>query len=254
MKSGSILKSVFLIGAFLLCAFKLLPPQKANIVFIGDSITFGSNTAELQPSVYALDYLVKKKGLMVTQSNQGVSGHTTLDFLPGEQDFDNTIKAADVFYRDTEAQLIFSIMLGTNDSAMQGTHGAPVSPVQYAANLKTTADSLLKRYPSSKIVLNNPIYYSPNTYNGAMYLQEGLDRLQSYFPQIAALVKGYAVTNPNHVYTGYTSGFVDFRKNYQFTLQPEQGKQGTFYLHPNKSGAGYLGKKWGEAIYHALTN
>jgi len=31
-------------------------------------------------------------------------------------------------------------------------------------------------------------------------------------------------------------------------LQPEQGHQGTFYLHPNKQGAAALGNFWGDAI------
>lgn len=250
-----ILKVTAIFCLILLSAFKLQAPKKLNIVFIGDSITQGSNKADLQPSVYTLGYLKSKiPGLIVEESNQGHSGHTTFDFLPGQDDFKGTIQAADAFYKNTDAQLLFSVMLGTNDSAMQGPNGAPVAPEQYAANLKTIADSLLKRYPNCKIILNNPIYYSPNTYNGAMYLQEGLNRLQNYFPQIATLVKSYGSNNPNHVFTGYIEGFDDFRKDYQFALQPEQGKQGTFYLHPNKMGARYLGNKWGEAIYRVISD
>jgi lysophospholipase L1-like esterase len=247
------LKVTALFCLILFSAFKLQSPRKVNIIFIGDSITYGSNNAKLQPSVYALNYLRSKiLGLAITQSNQGHSGHTTFDFLPGQDDFITTIKAADIFYADTNARLLFSVMLGTNDSAMQGPNGAPVAPQQYAANLKTIIDSLLKRYPSSKIIVNYPIYYSPNTYNGSMYLQEGLNRLQTYFPQIATVVKSYNSTNPNHVFVGYTQGFNDFKKDYKFALQPENGKQGTFYLHPNETGAKYLGKKWAEAIYEVL--
>ncbi|MDP4291370.1 MAG: lipolytic protein G-D-S-L family, partial [Bacteroidota bacterium] len=116
------------------------------------------------------------------------------------------------------------------------------------ANLKTIADSLLTAYPGCKIVINYPIWYSPNTYNTSKYLQEGLDRLQSYFPQIDALVAGYAVTHKGRVFTGDKKAFNYFRKNYLNQLIPENGQQGTFYLHPNRKGAAALGVFWGKAI------
>ena len=237
----------------LLGAFKLSDPKKVNIIFMGDSITYGSNNAELQPSVYALNYLKGKLGTgAIAQSNQGYSGHTTLDFLPGESDFKNTTQAADAFYADKDAQLVFSIMLGTNDSAVQGTHGAPVSPQQYRNNLTIIIDELLKRYPNSKMVINHPLWYSPNTQNSATYLAEGLARLQTYLPEIAALAKNYGTTNPGHVFVGDTKAFNYFKNNYTDALQHEQGRQGTFYLHPNQKGAARLGELWGKAIYKVL--
>jgi lysophospholipase L1-like esterase len=248
------LKVTLLLNFILLSAFQLNIPKKVNIVFIGDSITYGSNTAELQPSVYALAYLKDKTGIAIAQSNQGVSGRTTLDFLPGENDFKNTIQAADAFYTDKDAQLIFSIMLGTNDSAMQGTHGAPVSPKQYSGNLNTIIDELLKRYPNSKVIINHPLWYSPNTQNGATYLAEGLVRLQTYFPEIELLVKFYGTIKPGHVFIGDTQGFDYFKKNYADALKHEQGRQGVFYLHPNQKGAARLGEYWGKAIYKVLNN
>ncbi|TWR26622.1 lipolytic protein G-D-S-L family [Mucilaginibacter achroorhodeus] len=238
-----------------LLAFTVTRPSKVNIVFIGDSITYGQNNAELQPSVYALNFLKEKfQGIQFIQANRGVSGYTTKNFLPGEPDFEKVVKDADVYYRDNSAQLIFSVMLGTNDSAINGPYGAPVSPEQYLKNLSTIADSILKRYPNSKIVFNSPIYFSPNTYNGAMYLQEGLDRLQLYYPQVDALVKHYNTANPNHVYLGYTNGFADFKKDYLHLFIPEQGHQGVFYLHPNKEGAKILGQNWGKALAKVIGN
>ncbi|RFZ95784.1 lipolytic protein G-D-S-L family [Mucilaginibacter conchicola] len=228
-------------------------PSKVNIVFIGDSITYGQNSPDFQPSVYALDVLKEKfKNTEFTQANRGVNGHTTKSFMPGEPDFAKVVKDADGFYTDASAQLIFSVMLGTNDSAIKGPYGAPASPEKYTENLKTIADSLLKRYPNSKIVFNYPIYYSPNTYNGAMYLQEGLNRLQTYFPQIDALVKSYSNSQPKHVFLGYTTGFADFKKDYLRLFIPEPGNQGTFYLHPNKDGAKLLGKNWAKALAKVL--
>jgi hypothetical protein len=85
-------------------------------------------------------------------------------------------------------------MLGTNDSAMQGTHGAPILPEQYRKHLAVIVNEVLKRYPDIKVVINHPLWYSPNTQNGATYLAEGLTRLQRYFPEIAILVKNYSAT------------------------------------------------------------
>lgn len=244
--------AIFSLG---LLAFIIPKPLKVNILFIGDSITYGQNKPDLQPSVYALTFLKEKfKGIQFTQANRGVSGYTTKNFLPGEPEFEKVVKDADDFYSNSSAQLVFSIMLGTNDSAINGPYGAPASPEQYRNNLKTIADSLLKRYPKSKIVFNYPIYYSPNTYNGAMYLQEGLNRLQSYFPQIDGLIQDYRTSNPGQVYSGHKNGFADFKKDYLHLLIPEQGRQGIFYLHPNKDGARLLGQNWGKVLAKIINN
>lgn len=94
-----------------------------------------------------------------------------------------------MFKTDKEATLVFSLMLGTNDSAIKGPNGSPVQPAQYKTNVKVIADELLALYPDSRIVLHRPIWYSPNTYNGAMYLKEGLNRLERYFAEINQLVE-----------------------------------------------------------------
>ena len=216
------------------------------IVFIGDSITYGAgldSPYKQAPPVWAVDYL-KKKGLkQVSFSNQGVSGYTTVDFLPSEKKaFPHVMEAA-----RRDATLVFCIMLGTNDSADNGPNGSPVSPQEYRANLKTIIDSLLSAFPEAKVVLNRPIWYSPTTYNGAKYLQSGLDRLQSYFPEIDTLVAAY----PNRVFAGDRDAYTYFEKHYLTDLRPEQGHAGTFYLHPNARGAEALGKYWGEAIKKA---
>jgi len=244
---------ISLLLILLLSSFSLPPKTKLNIIFIGDSITFGSGLGtpvSYAPPVHECSFLLQQaKYRDVEISNQGLSGKTTLDFLPvtGKY-FSNVTKAADLFYKDKEGTLVFSIMLGTNDSAIKGPHGAPVSPSDYQANLKTIADSLLAAYPECKIIFNYPVWYSPTTYNTSKYLQEGLDRLQSYFPQIDALVAGYAITNKGHVFVGDKLAFAYFKKNFQTELIPEQGQEGTFYLHPNRKGAATLGVFWGKAI------
>ena len=222
-----------------------------NIVFIGDSITQGVQLADPgneAPPATTVAYLQKQKNLgTVNFSNQGHSGYTTLDFLPGTSTFTKVEEAANGF-ADKKALLIFSIKLGTNDSAIQGTHGAPVSPDDYQKNLKTIVDKLLADFPKAVIIFQHPLWYSPNTHNGARYLQEGLTRLQSYVPVIDSLVNSYSLTNPKQVFVGDTKAFGYFEKNHLTDLIPENGKQGTFYLHPNKKGAAALGVFWAKAI------
>jgi lysophospholipase L1-like esterase len=222
-----------------------------NIVFIGNSITQGAQLADAgteAPPATAVAYLQKQKNLgTVNFSNQGHSGYTTLDFLPGTGTFAKVEEAAGAFI-NKDALLIFSIKLGTNDSAIQGPHGSPVSPGDYQKNLKAIVDKLLADFPKAIIIFQHPLWYSPNTYNGAQYLQEGLNRLQSYVPMIDGLVKEYSVTNPKQVFVGDTKAFAYFEKNHLTDLTPENGRQGTFYLHPNKKGALALGEFWGKAI------
>ncbi|MEP6595732.1 MAG: GDSL-type esterase/lipase family protein [Ginsengibacter sp.] len=222
---------------------------KINIVFIGDSITQGEQ-AEGAPPAYATGFLKKQPGLGdVKFSNQGVSGCTTVDFLPSTAThFREVEKAADTLYADKQATLIFSIMLGTNDSAIDGPLGSPVSSGSYLNNLSIIIDSLLRHYPDSKIIIHYPLWYSPNTYNTSKYLQEGLTRLQTYFPIIDSLVKKYSKTNSGHVFGGDKNAFGYFKQHHLSHMLKENGQQGIFYLHPNEEGAKELGKFWGKAI------
>lgn len=231
--------------------------KNINIVFIGNSITQGvlmDNPSHNAPPVKAALCLTKKPGVAsVKYSNQGVSGCTTVDYLPETETlFPKAKAAADKFADETWATLVFSIMLGTNDSAIKGPNGAPVSAEKYKDNMRTIIDKLLTLYPGCKIVLHRPVWYSPNTYNGAMYLKEGLNRLQSYYPILQLLVKEYSEQFPAQVFMGDTEAFDYFKTNYQSDLIPEDGYAGTFYLHPNVKGAAVLGNYWAEAIMKAL--
>lgn len=253
MKSKILVPSV--IVALVLCSFALREKPNVNVVFIGDSITHGTTLKGETPPNYADSALVQigKFGKVQT-SNQGVSGFTTVDFLPvTHKAYPKVRAAADAFYADKQAVLIFSIMLGTNDSAIKGPTGSPVSAEAYHQNLKTIADSLLAVYPNCKIVLNYPTWYSNNTHNrGAAYMQEGFDRLNSYFPEIDALVKEFKKSNPHHVFVGDKDAFNYFEANHLTDLKAENGLDGVFYLHPNKKGDVALGKFWCDAIVKAL--
>lgn len=231
--------------------------QAVNIIYIGNSITQGVQIDKPKhnaPPVKASLWLTQQSDLgVIRYSNQGVSGKTTVDFLPASQTYFLKVKAAADEFKDEEwAELIFSIMLGTNDSAIKGPNGAPISAQQYYTNMQVIIDELLRLYPQAKVVLHKPIWYSPNTYNNSMYLKAGLERLNSYFPQLEALVEAYSQTHPHQVFIGDTEAADFFAANYKEFLIPEDGNAGTFYLHPNEAGAVHLGEFWGKAIYRIL--
>lgn len=233
-------------------------PAKQNfkIVFIGNSITHGSGLPDPEtqaPPVIAAQKLREFKHIGTVQfSNVGKSGSTTLDWLPENNKlFLTAEKAAGQYVSDEEATLLFSIVLGTNDSAIKGPHGAPVSPEDYRRNLLKIANRLLEEYPKCKIIFQYPTWYSDNTYNTSKYLKEGLDRLQSYFPEIDAVVKSYEISHPHTVFSGSKMVFAYFKKH-PALFQNEKGQQGVFNLHPNAEGAAQLGAFWAKAIYKAL--
>jgi lysophospholipase L1-like esterase len=227
-----------------------------NIVFIGNSITHGAGLKDWKteaPPNETVNYLKQQPGIgMVDFANQGYSGHTTVDFLPvTAKDFPKVEAAANAFI-NKNAQLVFSIILGTNDSAVQGPNGAPVSKGDYQTNLQTIIGQLLKDFPGCKVVIQQPTWYSPNTHNRSTYMQEGLTRLQSYFPKIKATVKSFAKANPKQVFLGDKDAFDFFKKHAGQYFQHENGQDGIFYLHPNKEGAVILGDFWAKAIYKHL--
>jgi lysophospholipase L1-like esterase len=224
-----------------------------DLVFIGNSITQGAKKEEAPPAT-ACQYLrTLKEAKSVEFLNNGISGFTTVDFLPTPDGaFADMVKAVHQLHKDNERILIFSISLGTNDSAEEGPNGSPVSPKSYHKNLKSITDKLLAEFPGCKVVYQQPIWYSTTTYNHSKYLAGGLARLQSYFPELKALVTEYAQTNPGHVFTGDLKAFEYFRNNYLTDLIPESGNAGTFYLHPNKKGNIELGRLWGDAIFQSI--
>lgn len=229
-------------------------PKNLNIVFIGNSISAGAllkDAAKECPPVKACEYLRGLEGIgEVVCENQAVSGQTTADFLPAFRSrYPRVIAAADKLAADRGALLVFSIMLGTNDSAIKGPNGAPVRPKQYQTNLSVIIDHLLARYPGCVVILHRPLWYSENAYNnGAMYLKEGLQRLEKYYPELEVLVENYAQSHPGRVYLGDTLAFDYFREHAESLFNHEKGNAGVFFLHPNKEGAARLGEFWGKAI------
>lgn len=232
------------------------PPQTdrpLNLVFIGDSITIGG--ADKSPPSRCAAYLEKQAGIgKVTTANLGVSGYTTVDFLPEtKKQFLKVAEAADRFKDDAAGTLIFSVMLGTNDSAVTGPNGSPVSPERYRDNLRKIVDKLLADYPTAKVVLHRPIWYSDTTQNSATYLLEGQLRVTAYLNALEDLVGYYASSSDTgRVFLGDVNAFSYFKTHHEEAMRHETGKKGTFFLHPNDRGADVLGRFWGAAILDAL--
>lgn len=242
---------------FILTSFSGKKEKKINIVFIGDSITEGGALADPKTEatpIHTAELLRNHKGISsVNINNRGVSGHTTVDFLPSNKiDFPKVVEVADSFAKDKTAVLLFSIMLGTNDSAMFGPNGAPVQAIQYKDNLNVLINALMEKYPNAKFVIQYPLWYSPNTHNNAGYMQEGLDRLSSYFSQIENLFVEYKLIHPNKVYLGDKGVFNFFNKNHKKLFKAEEGKHGVFYLHPNAEGSKALAGFWTTGILKAI--
>ncbi len=221
--------------------------KKANInlLFIGNSITYGaglSNPAAQAPPAVCRSLVESATGVTTNLYNGGHSGITTVGFLPGRDDFTKVVNAAKALRNNNGGLVYFSIMLGTNDSAITGPEGAPVSTSTYKTNIKAIIDKLIEAVPDCKILLNYPIWYSPNTHNGAKYLQEGLDRLYSYYPIIDAIVEEY-----DQVFAGNREVWNYFEDN-KVLFFAESGNSGTFYLHPNANGAKRLAEVWAKSL------
>ena len=216
-----------------------------NLVFIGNSITAGAtlkDAATQAPPIVARALVEEATGITTNVYNGGHSGITTYGFLPGRNDFTKVTNAAKRFVKDNGGLVYFSIMLGTNDSACTTTEGAPVSPDTYEENLRKIIDGLLEAVPDCRILLNYPIWYSPNTHNSAKYLQEGLDRLHSYYPVIKRIAKSY-----DQVYAGNRKVWKIF-KNKDELFTSENGHAGVFHLHPNVQGAHLLAEIWANSL------
>ena len=225
-----------------------------EIVFVGDSITAGatlSNPAAESAAAQCAKNLGQRLGVAVHMSNQGHSGHTTVDWRPASSaasDFQRALEAAHALESEQHGQLIFSIMLGANDSAERGPKGAPVSPAAYRDNLQAMIDEFLGGYPQAYVFVHYPTFYTTNTQNSSWYGPLGLERLRSYVPEIDGLIATNAIRHADRVFAGDKSAFEYFETNYATVLTPEAGVQGTFHLHPNAAGAAALGKAWADAI------
>ncbi|MGL4941727.1 MAG: GDSL-type esterase/lipase family protein [Thermoguttaceae bacterium] len=226
---------------------------KLHVIFIGDSITSKIDWSEVPSPDACAKYLASQAGVgEVTFANVGVSGATTADFLPKDGRLFGRVRSAiDEAKREHgESEIVFSLMLGTNDSAVTGPNGAPRTPSQYRDNLRLIIDELLTLAPNAKVGVHRPIWYSETTQNSSTYLLEGQLRAAAYAEEIRRLVAAYTNgATSGRVFLGDFNAFDHFRTHSESLFAPEKSLSGaTFYLHPNTRGADILGRFWGEAI------
>ncbi len=255
------MKRIYFLVCFLLSFFVLEAQNRNyNIVFIGNSITYGAllnNREFTAPPALCAKWLEQQGVGKVYFHNCGRSGRTTYHFLPdindvipaGDKTFfpDVIEKSAQIVESHPEAQLIFSIMIGTNDSAERPKNHR-TDPANYAKNIITIIDSLLSRWPDAHVILQRPIYYYPEirTKAGSILNSESLDYLNAYFKQFDWIIKQ---TPKGHVHVGDTKAYNYFKKHCNTDLVKEIGGDGKpFWLHPNEQGAQTLGFFWGKAI------
>lgn len=231
---------------------------EVNLLCVGNSISEGAGLADPKrdaPPVKLAALLGNEPGIDgVNLINGGRSGSTTTDWLPSARDLYPwfTAMADTLVANHPDAVTVFSISLGTNDSACDRCKGAPASRETFRSNLRTIIDSLITRYPGSLAVLHAPIWYSPNTYNGARYLVEGQRRLLPYRHEIERLTEEYSATRPGRVWLGDTLGYNYFKEKHLTDMQPENGHAGIFYLHPNEKGGTALASLWHKPVMAAL--
>lgn len=225
-------------------------PRKArtcNLIFIGNSITEGAlhaNKKKTAPPVVAANLVGNMLSMDVHYRNCGRSGATTVDFLPKQKrDFVRVEKAIEEIKALSYAPILFSIMLGTNDSANFGPNGSPVSNEDYKKNLMTMIGRIRELCPNAIFILQRPIWYSPNTHNAAQYLVAGQKRMVAYTDVLVE------IANENEdIYLGDCDAFDYFGSKHRKYMFAEDGKAGTFYLHPNEAGARKLARYWAQAI------
>lgn len=225
--------------------------RTCNLIFIGNSITEGAlhtNKGLTAPPVVAAEMVESMLSQDVHFRNCGRSGATTVDFLPAEQkDFVRVERAIKEIQALSYEPIVFSIMLGTNDSANFGPNGSPVSNADYKKNLMTMIARLRELCPEALFVLHRPIWYSPNTHNASQYLVAGQKRMVDY---TNILIE---IANENQdVRLGDSDAFDFFQLRHRRYMFAEDGKAGIFYLHPNEAGARKLARYWSRAIVKAI--
>ena len=248
--------------SFIICQLSLgFAQQSANVVFIGNSITYGALHEQREltaPPAQCARWLSQQDGIdTVYFKNCGRSGRTTYHFLPRAEDVvpagDKTY-FADVVAKTRELQkahpglpLLFSIMLGTNDT-VERPKNSHTTPDDYARNLIAIIDSLLTLWPDAHVVLNKPIWYTPDyhTKGGSIASKKSLALLADYaamFPQVAKSCR------PGHVHVGDTEAYVYFEQHWKTDVVEEKDARGkSYWLHPNEQGAARLAQYWGRAL------
>ena len=259
-----LLLSLLVIGYWLLFSFA---QQSANIVFIGNSITYGALHEQREitaPPAQCARWLSQREEIdTVYFRNCGRSGKTSYHFLPNAADVipagdktyfgDVVAKTRELVKAHPSLPLIFSFKLGTND-AVERKHNTHTEPEAYVRNLTVIIDSLLRLWPDAHVVLNRPIYNTSDyiTKNGSVASKKSLKMMNTYYEQFSKVV---ANCKTGHVHIGDAEAYDYFKQHYKTDVFEEKDANAkSYWLHPNEQGAKKLAEYWGKAILPLLKN
>jgi len=146
--------------------------------------------------------------------------------------------------------MVFVIDLGINDTRT----GTATSKATYKLRLQKMIDQILTvDWPTNgRVVLEYPTYFTPNVVTTFTYNEAGLELLQEYQAAIDELVAAYKVSNPGRVVGGTNYASAAFATGFKSYLTAEAGPSGTYYLHPNATGADLMGRSWAADIYNGF--
>jgi len=231
--------------------------------WIGDSITAGYATSKAtytkSPATYAEAFLKVDSAfsdaytmpIAGAMANFGLSGKTSADMvgrLP-------QILGQTRFLGST----FVGIMLGTNDSK----NSVATAPAQYKANIQTLIAGLKAVRGDIKIVLNKPLWFTPDTGFGNDFSTASLARVAEYRTMLDQLADGTnivvgSLTASNEIQTcGWTgtSGKPNVA-NSILTYPPTPTAGQSFLvdgLHPYDGGSEMIGKlEWGPNAKKAI--
>lgn len=203
-----------------------------QIGFIGDSITAGTTLGgggNAPPPHTATD--LTQGTLTVTATNQGQSGATSADWIPGAGS--GYLAAAKTAFASAGVRLVH-IMLGTNDSKT----AVATTQAQYRANLQAIcADLIAAGY---LVAIGYPPYLNTST---GVFDPASTGRVAGYCAAIDNVVDG------DHIFQSDRTAQDYFQAN-PSALQGDG-------VHPTQPGSDHLAQAWASAIQgivNALTN
>lgn len=192
-----------------------------NVGFLGDGITAGDTATAMGAQEQAMVSLNASLGKPLMQTTRAATGSLVADWLPGGDNFKNTLAAF-----DANSVRVVSIMLGHSDAL------AGVSVGSYAANLLKIANAFAAC--GLKVILNAPTYVVPGS---GSWTQANVDLLGTYGAALSGL------GNSTTVLRGDSMAFEHFKAN------PSLLGDG---INPTSAGQISLGNLWAAAYQTAL--
>jgi lysophospholipase L1-like esterase len=199
-----------------------MSPEKEKIGFIGDSITRSRNNKG--DAVDAEMAILKN----YTAINQGKSGSTSTDWLPGYILFDDAL----AIFKTQNVHTV-SIMLGTNDSRVDRR----TSPATYRRNMERIAEGLIASGVVRLVIINYPPYAVPGSFN--RWDSMSTTYVQLYEKQLNELTQERGVVRGDSMAFAY------------FKYHPYELADG---VHPNATGNETLGKLWARAYQNIMSS